>query len=209
MLDRHHPAKFFYESTFLEWAHDTNNAWWQRISFLAYSRSRANGHASFARGEIAAMLGTSRQQVSKAITVAVRNGWLDNGSHTRCLVVPSHIIRGGANNGNESDPCVVCGAGRKVPKPRVKKSPPIPADLDSRTPAACPSDADRAPEGERVGVKCKVRNCDGRAATRELCDYCQKVELVVYEREPDRERARLRMDHYVAQGDPQRMSYTS
>jgi hypothetical protein len=62
-----------------------------RLVALAYARSDSNGHAQFVRGELAKLLGVTKQAVQKLIIRAVRDGWLTDTSCSECLVTPSHI----------------------------------------------------------------------------------------------------------------------
>lgn len=88
---------------------------WLRVAFLAYGSHQANGHATFDRGDIAAMLGggvdevtgeirlAPRQRVSEAIRAAIREAYLAEGSNSRCLIVPGHAIE--KHNGNVNARC--------------------------------------------------------------------------------------------------------
>lgn len=58
---------------------------------LAYSRADSNGHAQFVRGELAKLLGVTKQAVQKLIDRAVRDKWLAGASCSECLVAPPHI----------------------------------------------------------------------------------------------------------------------
>lgn len=89
---------------------------WLRLASLAYGRHEANGHAVFERGGLSWILGTPPKDgkpfkrrdsatIRDAIKVAVRHGWLAEGSCNECLIVPSHEISGPL--GNESKPCPV------------------------------------------------------------------------------------------------------
>lgn len=84
-----------------------------RVAFLAYGTHRANGHAKFKQGEIAAVLGhldesghhvpADRRTVYRAIRQAVEFELLDESSKLLCLVVPRHRIAGGIGIANA--PC--------------------------------------------------------------------------------------------------------
>lgn len=84
-----------------------------RVAFLAFGTHRANGHATFRRGEVAKVLShvdddgtlipTTRQTVHRAIAQAVEFGMLEEGSHSMCLVVPRHRATGG--RGSPNSPC--------------------------------------------------------------------------------------------------------
>ncbi len=89
---------------------------WARVTALAYGRHEANGHANFGRGQLAWILGTppkdggefkrrDRATLRNAIAVAVKHGWLAEGSCSECLVVPAHDIVG--PNGDPFKPCPV------------------------------------------------------------------------------------------------------
>lgn len=73
---------------------------WLRLACYAYGNHRANRHALFQPGVLAYALGrpgpngvepVPRQRVHEAIRVAVRHGWLAEGSCSRCLIVPKFI----------------------------------------------------------------------------------------------------------------------
>lgn len=104
---------------------------WARVLSLAYGRHAANGHANFQRGQLSWILGTppkggqpfkrrDRGSVRDAIAVAVKYGWLAEGSCSECLVVPHHDIAG--PHGDESKPCPVHErkrAQKRPAKPRL------------------------------------------------------------------------------------------
>jgi hypothetical protein len=62
-----------------------------RLVAYAYARADSNGHARFVRGELAKLLGVTKQQVQKLIDRAVRDRWLTAASCSECLVAPSHV----------------------------------------------------------------------------------------------------------------------
>jgi hypothetical protein len=62
-----------------------------RLVALAYARSDSNGHARFVRGELAKLLGVTKQAVQKLIDRAVRDKWLTAASCSECLVCPPHV----------------------------------------------------------------------------------------------------------------------
>lgn len=66
---------------------------WHRLGCLARARTDQHGHARMATGQASRELGLSVNQVTDAIAVARRRGWLDPASTARCLVLP-----GCANN---------------------------------------------------------------------------------------------------------------
>lgn len=92
-----------------------------RIAWLAYGNHRANGHANFAKEEIAKALGrydhegtfvnADRRTVSRAIRQAIDWDLLDQGSVALCLIVPKHRVTGGP--GAADTPCK-----RQHPQPR-------------------------------------------------------------------------------------------
>jgi hypothetical protein len=61
---------------------------WHRIGCLAWYRTDQDGHAKFATGELARRLNLKPGQVSDALAVARRRGWVDPVSHARCVVLP-------------------------------------------------------------------------------------------------------------------------
>jgi hypothetical protein len=103
----------------IEWenrAADTRLPLWLRIACLAYGRHEANGHANFTRGQLSWILGTpphgdqpfkrvDKYTVRDTIKLAVRHGWLAEGSCAECLIVPAHAIEG--PQGNPAKPCPV------------------------------------------------------------------------------------------------------
>jgi hypothetical protein len=112
-------------------AANTATPLWARVVSLAYGRHEANGHANFPRGELSWILGTPpkdgqpfkrrhRDSVRDAIAVAVKYGWLADGSCSECLIVPSHEIEGPM--GNASKPCPVHerkNAQKRTTRPRL------------------------------------------------------------------------------------------
>lgn len=92
---------------------------WLRATYAAYGHLGGNGHATFRRSELAALLGdhtqgvsvpTERQRVREAIDGAIDRGLLEKGSKALCLIVPRAAIAYGA--GNPGTPC------RRHPKTR-------------------------------------------------------------------------------------------
>lgn len=99
------------------WSRHQHGAWqeragdprlphWLRVTALAYGSHRANGHAMFARGQVALVLADvntdtgevtprDRRLIHRDIAKAVEYGWLAEGSTARCLIVPAHAIHGG------------------------------------------------------------------------------------------------------------------
>lgn len=82
---------------------------WIRVASLAFGCHRRNGHAPFGTGDIAEILGTpgdplSKQSVTNAIRLAKNAGWIAQESTARCLVVPSHAVRGGLGHPSERCP---------------------------------------------------------------------------------------------------------
>ncbi|MDT5127990.1 MAG: hypothetical protein QOH54_3634 [Mycobacterium sp.] len=97
-------------------AANTDAPLWARLVSLAYGRHEANGHANFTRGDLLWILGTPAKDgqpfkrrhsasIRDAIEVAVKYGWLAEGSCNECLIVPSHEIEGPM--GNADKPCPV------------------------------------------------------------------------------------------------------
>ncbi|WP_432477200.1 hypothetical protein [Nocardioides sp. GXQ0305] len=92
-----------------------------RVAYLAMGTHRANGHAVFKQGEVAAVLGrvdedghhapADRRTVYRAIRQAIDFGMLAEGSGALCLIVPRHRIAGG--HGAPDAPC------RRHPKPKA------------------------------------------------------------------------------------------
>jgi hypothetical protein len=74
---------------------------------VGYGKHGANGHANFGPGDVALVLGSierttgelrPNQNVGRAISTAVRYGWLAKGSKARCLIVPPHAVESGLGN---------------------------------------------------------------------------------------------------------------
>lgn len=85
-----------------------------RVAFLAYGSQRKNGHAVFAKGELAKILGVCPASLSKAIGKAKDAGLLMYESNCRCLVSPKHVVTGGL--GHEHDPCAIHHGKRTRPR---------------------------------------------------------------------------------------------
>jgi hypothetical protein len=95
-----------YQNVWGERAGDASYPMWLRVASAAYGSHRANGHAQYARGALALVLGhvdkttgeivpLDRSNLRRAIQTAVEFGWLARQSTARCLVVPAHAIDGG------------------------------------------------------------------------------------------------------------------
>lgn len=87
---------------------------WTRVASLAFGKHRANGHASFGKGDVALTLTTvdrdtgvmkrpDAANVRRAIRLASEYGWLSSESRSTCLVVPEWAISGGLGTANA--PC--------------------------------------------------------------------------------------------------------
>lgn len=61
---------------------------WHRVGCIAWHRADQGGHARFSTGELSRCLGLTRGQVSDALAVARRRGWVDQTSNARCVVLP-------------------------------------------------------------------------------------------------------------------------
>ena len=87
---------------------------WFRVFALAVARAGANGHANFASGEVADVLGETGLDgtwipkpstgVSQTISLAKSKGLLCIRSNARCLVLPSHAWQGGMGSANTRCP---------------------------------------------------------------------------------------------------------
>ncbi|MGP4058499.1 hypothetical protein ACTWP6_27365 [Mycobacterium sp. 4D054] len=108
------PFAMHYQSVWEERAAQRDMPMWARVSFLAFARHKANGHAIFAKGQLALLLGrptedgfkpADKSNVQRAIRAAISNKWLDPESCSECLVVPSHAVQGGL--GSENEKCSV------------------------------------------------------------------------------------------------------
>ncbi len=108
-----HPWAKHYQHVWQERAGNPNFPDWLRVAALAYGRHTANGHAVFAPGEVALVLGNVNlatgelrpsANASRAIKKAVEYGWLSGGSKTRCLIVPAHAVGGGLGSDRKGCP---------------------------------------------------------------------------------------------------------
>ncbi|APE16174.1 hypothetical protein BOH72_14065 [Mycobacterium sp. WY10] len=79
---------------------------WLRLSFLAYADHESNGHANYARGKLAEELKAGDRQLRRALTDAIRYGYLDSKSSLRCLRVPPGSVY---KNLGTIKPCGYCG----------------------------------------------------------------------------------------------------
>lgn len=117
-----------YQAVWEDRAADTTLPLWLRMTCIAYGRHEANGHANFRRGQLSWILGkmteelswkrVDRAQLTKAITVAVRHGWLAAGSCSECLIVPGHAV--GGPLGNPDKPCAVHERKTKRSRPQLR-----------------------------------------------------------------------------------------
>ncbi|GAB2589202.1 hypothetical protein [Microlunatus antarcticus] len=115
-------AKHF-QGPWREKANDPRLPKWLRLASLAYGTHAANGHATFARGELADVLGhlepatgevAPDQNVRRHVGQAVAFGWLASGSSSRCLIVPAHAIEGGRGGASAvTIPCAWCSRKRR------------------------------------------------------------------------------------------------
>lgn len=93
----------------LEFAGNPNFPDYLRITFVAYGRHAANGHARLERGELAQYLvrkdGTlpDRRNLWSSLQKAIRLGYLMPESQALCLVVSSIHVQGGV--GDPDRPC--------------------------------------------------------------------------------------------------------
>jgi len=101
-MSRDNPGGIHFHSFWLERATDKELQLWVRVVALAYGSHRANGHANWGPGYLAAFFDKSASQVCTAITTAKVNGFLAEESNIRCLVVPEGIAGG---LGHPDDPC--------------------------------------------------------------------------------------------------------
>jgi hypothetical protein len=94
----------------LEFAGNRNFPDYLRVTFVAYGRHAANGHARLDRGELAHYLirkdGTlpERRVLWRAIETAVSLGYLVPTSRQLCLVVSSHDVQGGRGSADARCP---------------------------------------------------------------------------------------------------------
>src|SRR5690242_20337375 len=104
-----------YQTAWLEHAGDPDLPDWLRVACAAYGQHKANGHATFRRGQLALILARidtqtgevvplDRRNLHRAIQVAIQHGWLSIASSARCLVVPAHQVTGGLGNARAACP---------------------------------------------------------------------------------------------------------
>ena len=115
----------------LEFAGNSNFPDYLRVTFVAYGRHAANGHARLERGELARHLirkdGTlpDRRTVWRGIENAIKLDYLVPESRQLCLVVGSHRVQGG-----RGDPNARCRRDHTV---RPKRTSTAASDAPSRT----------------------------------------------------------------------------
>jgi hypothetical protein len=78
---------------------------WIRVAARAFACHKADGRAQFSAHDLSDFLGApggdgewqriSAPQVSNAIKLAKKAGWIAEESNARCLVVPPHAVQGG------------------------------------------------------------------------------------------------------------------
>lgn len=103
-----------YQSVWEERAANQGLPLWVRVFSLAYGTHAANGHATFQRGDLKLIMGRMvdgefvpgrSDSIRNAINLAVREGFLEQGSCAECLIVPGHAIE--KSYGNVNAPCRV------------------------------------------------------------------------------------------------------
>jgi hypothetical protein len=91
-----------------------DNPAYLRLADLALACAAPNGHAEFGHGELTKFLGAAYRVVDNAIVTAVEYGLLAEGSHKRCLRIPSLALpHAGAGSTSEKDArrnraCLTC-----------------------------------------------------------------------------------------------------
>ncbi|BBX87848.1 hypothetical protein [Mycolicibacterium aubagnense] len=101
-MHRDDPAGIHFFSFWAARAKDGKNPRWLRITSLAYSSHRKNGHATFClKGEstLCEALGLENTRnntlsLQKEIRSSIARGFLAPGSNIRCLVLPDEICGG-------------------------------------------------------------------------------------------------------------------
>lgn len=79
---------FSARTTMDQLARDDRLDHWHRLGCLAWVFAANDGHARLATGQAARELGLTVRQISDALDIARRRGWLDPTSTARCLVLP-------------------------------------------------------------------------------------------------------------------------
>ncbi len=113
-----------YQEVWLERAGDPALPDWLRVASAAYGRHRANGHATFKRGQLALILASvdpetgavvplDRRHLYRAIQTAINHRWLSDRSTARCLIVPAHAVTGGLGDAQEECPQHVRHSGKR------------------------------------------------------------------------------------------------
>ena len=109
---REQPWAKHYQHVWTERAGNVSLPHWLRVAAVAYGGHGPNGHCPLNPGDLAWALfhlddGTGEvvpsSNTARAVEIAVRNGWLDQKSSARCLVVPAHAVS--KENGNVNAPC--------------------------------------------------------------------------------------------------------
>jgi hypothetical protein len=130
---REPPWARHYQSVWENRAANPNLPLWARVVALAYGTHEANLHANFKRGELSWILGEpgadgkpfkrrDRATLRNAIAIAVKYGWLAEGSSSECLVVPEGTVVGPI--GDPTKPCPVCNRKQADRRPRLTVVPP-------------------------------------------------------------------------------------
>jgi hypothetical protein len=102
------PWSQHYQSIWRERAVDLDYPLWQRVAWLAWGTHRSNGHAGFAQGELAEIVGAkSSSQLSHALRKAKLKRLLEDESEPQCLIVPAHAIQGGDPSTSPNEPCAI------------------------------------------------------------------------------------------------------
>lgn len=88
----------------LEFAGNPHFPDYLRVTFVAYGRHAANGHAKLEREELARFLVRTNgvipdhRSVWSSVQKAIRLGYLAEDSNALCLVVSSHVVQGGVGD---------------------------------------------------------------------------------------------------------------
>lgn len=176
---RETPFVYTFQSGWRERAADTRLPLWQRVAFLAYGSIRANGHATFPKGELARKFDVSSQEISHAIRTAKDRNFLSRESKSECLVVPPHFVTGGLGHGN--DPCAVHD-GRHIGAKRVQPKRPVHQKPSQRVTVVSSRPAEGIPDsfGEWCAVSgCSLSHLSGETVCAEhLSEYgCEETPL--------------------------------
>jgi hypothetical protein len=123
VIDYKQPHLATYQSPWEAMGYNHNLPDWYRLQAFAIARCAPNLHAEFASGQLSILLGkevggtfqpVKAPRLSNIIAQAKERKLLDEASHARCLILPSHMW--GCGLIGNAKPCNTCHG--KQSKPR-------------------------------------------------------------------------------------------